>query len=136
MFVETAAGYFHLHLTCSSIPTITNATRAQSPAECGLECDGIKSCVGFHYYVDNGGSQNLDKIGMCEHVSSFDLGTCDSSELNADIYLRADIGASCQAQCNIHQLYSAYVFEREVCELYSLLAEFRTTFRLGRELFS
>ena len=40
MFVETAEGYFHLQLACSSIPTITNATRAQSAAESGLlECD-------------------------------------------------------------------------------------------------
>ena len=127
VITERALGYFHKPRTCTVFRNgvggddeITSAI--QSPAECGLECDEDDFCVGFIHYVDHGGELNMDKIGMCRKFSSFDLGKCNAVIENMDMYLRADIGATCQATCNVHQLCSAFVYDVGICELYSDIA--------------
>jgi hypothetical protein len=122
LVTEKASGYFHMPRTSTILTDTGDVSSVQSPAECGLQCSEHNSCVGFIYYVDHGGALNVDKIGMCEKVTSFDLGTCDAIHGNMDLYLRADIGATCQAACNVHQLCSAFVFDQGVCELYSDIA--------------
>lgn len=116
---EIASGYFHMPRTCTISQTLADASSMMSPAECGLQCSDDPSCTGFIYYVNHGGPLNMGKFGRCEKVTSFDLGTCDAVTENVDLYLRADIGATCQAACNVHQLCSSYIFDKNFCELYS-----------------
>ena len=122
IITEETFGYFEMPRTCvEANPTTTS--RVQSPAECGLECRKKESCLGFLYFVDYGGTNNSDKIGKCDFVtSSFDLGSCDGVNNNSDLYLRADVGAACQATCNIHFLCSSFVFDQDRCDLYSDIA--------------
>ena len=122
MVAEESSGYFHLPRTCTLQTTSKDASLIKSPAECGMECSEIDSCIGFIYFVNYGGTSNVDKFHMCEKISSFDLGKCDAVDNNMDLYLRGDIGATCQAVCNVHQLCSAFTFSETVCELYSDIA--------------
>jgi len=122
LITETASGYFHMPRTCTILPNSGEVSSVLSQAECGLQCSEHDSCIGFIYYVNHGGTLNEGKIGTCEKVTSFDLGICDAVDENMDFYLRADIGATCQAACNVHQLCSAFVFDQDVCELYSDIA--------------
>ena len=123
ILAEETFGYFGMPRTCTKVNPTTTSSTIQSPAECGLECRKKESCLGFLYFVDYGGMNNTDKIGTCDFVtSSFDLGTCDGVDNNSDLYLRADVGAACQASCDIHFLCSSFVFDQDRCDLYSDIA--------------
>ncbi|GFH44128.1 hypothetical protein CTEN210_00602 [Chaetoceros tenuissimus] len=124
--VEETFGYSRMPRTCVVPDSNSAVSSIQSPAECGLECSRNDSCFGFMFYIDYSGSKNRDKFGSCSYITStFDLGTCDGVENNADLYLRSDVGASCQASCNIHYLCSSFVFDQGRCDLYSDIALFR-----------
>jgi len=119
LITETTSGYFHLSETCINKTSLRNDSFVGSPAECGLKCSEYDACIGFIFFVDHGGDLNTEKFGTCTRIESFEFGNCDAVEHNMDLYLRADIGATCQAACNVHQLCSSFVFNETSCELYS-----------------
>jgi hypothetical protein len=111
--------------TCTNSALETSGSALLGAAECGLMCDESLECKGFVHYVDYGGGKNKDKIGRCDQiVGNLIFGAqCDAIEDNTDIYLRADIGSTCQASCNVHQRCSAFVFnEEDGCQLFSDIA--------------
>lgn len=121
--VEKTHGYFHLPRTCvPQLNMIDSPSSLLSPVECSKACDDVDGCVGFIYYTDYGGVINTDDFGKCQNLNSFMFGTCDGVENNMDIYLRADLGTTCQTLCNVHQLCTAFVFDGENCDLYSDVA--------------
>lgn len=117
--VEETKSYVKIPRTCSPFSG-NHLSVIQSTAECGLECSKDEACLGFQYYIEYDGSKNRDKLGTCDLImSTFDLGICDGVDNNSDLYLRADIGAPCEATCNVHHLCSAFVFDQHRCDLYS-----------------
>lgn len=121
---EGTFGFFRMPRTCTHL-TPGSPLYYKTPSECGLECSKDENCLGFVYFVDYNGSNNQEKIGSCGFVSSpFDMGACNGVENNSDLYFRADVGAACQASCNIHFLCSSFVFGEGTCELFSDIALF------------
>lgn len=120
--IETPSGFIKFSQTCTSVGVLsqsTNNNKVQSPAECALDCQLNSSCIGFMFYVDHGGSDNIAKIGTCEQIESFDIVSCDGHLKNTDLYINGEKGGFCEATCNIHQLCSAFVFNDGICNLYS-----------------
>lgn len=117
---EITSGYHHMPGLCSSSSISDNSTLYDvSPAECSLLCSNDSSCVGFTHYVDYGGNLNRGNLGKCKKESSFDFGSCNAVDENSDFYLRADLGATCQTQCNVHQLCSSFIVNDGECKLFS-----------------
>jgi hypothetical protein len=119
---EKTKGYARFTRVCpASSVTVISTHSSGNPSDCGLACDGDDSCIGFVYYPDYGTGINENTIGACDLIgegATFDK--CISPALT-DVYLRGDLGSTCQALCNVHQLCSFYVFEAG-CKLFSDMA--------------
>jgi len=125
LFPEETKGYTQLKNTCTSTPLSSNRLESiVSPTECANECNKISGCYGFEYYIDNGGDVVQD-FGSCTMLSNstLELGSCDGVDSNTDLYLRGDVGLSCEGACNLDPSCQAYVFDDEIgCNLYTDIA--------------
>lgn len=126
---ELSWGYTRLEKTCTSV-SVGNLTSKMGPVGCASECKRNPKCSGFAHYVDYGGTKNNEKIGVCrlltQSSSQIDLGSCDAVDHNMDIYLRGDIGMTCEAACTLNKQCTSFSFdEMKGCLLYSEIALLR-----------
>ena len=117
---EISSGYAKFERACIKNPSYATDSPL-APAKCANVCDNMQFCNGYVHYKDYAGANNLEKEGLCEFITTDDISfdDCDGTENNMDVYLRGDIGLTCEAACSLDPECVSFTFNSTNCELYS-----------------